>query len=42
MNNPGNEMFLIVFDLMNMYPRNTEDRLRQKRIEIRKDDTFLV
>lgn len=42
MNNPGNDMFLIIFDLMNMYLRNTEDTLRQKRIEIRKEDTFLV
>lgn len=42
MNNPGNDMFLIIFDLMNEYLRNTEDTLRQKRIEIRKEDTFLV
>lgn len=42
MNNSGNDMFLIIFDLMNMYPRNTEDTLRQKRIERRKDDTFLI
>lgn len=42
MKNTGNDMFLIIFELMNMYPRNTEATLRQKRIEIKKDNTLLV
>ena len=42
MDDTGNDMLLLIFELVSIYPRYTEKPLRHKRIQRRKDNTLLV